>query len=1035
MSFINYRASAGSGKTYQLVLEYLNLALNNEEKFSHILAITFTNKAAAEMKERIMNSLKNLSKGYDEELKNNLLLKNKNLRNIEEKSYRIMKKILHNYSDFAVMTIDSFINRLVRSFSYETDIPSGFDVELNFSRMKNFVSKSIFAGIGRDQQTTKVIREFVFSKMGQDKSWNVEKNISELQQEINRERTEAPVENIMKIDPGKLDLAAEDLKKIFSQFMEELTDLAKTGSQLISDSGLSSNEFAYKKNGAAAFIEKTSLLNPYQIKVFSGFGDSNFRKGQWMTRNTSDDIRIKIEFIVEQLDIVQARMISLVDEKFKDAITAFLIYENIYLLGLIGKINIFMKEYKDEYNTVPIYELTKKVHGIITKGDIPFVYYILGDSFENIMIDEFQDTSRMQWDSLFPLIENSDSEDKINLGVGDEKQSIYRWRGGDMEIMNQDITELFHPDSLKVINLPFNFRSRDNIVNFNNKLFSGLACMDDHNGLLNRLYKDMGQKGKAGEGGFISVRFLNKEDYLHQALIGIEKIVDECISEGFTLSDIAILTRKKKEGKEVADFLLSKKIDIITPELLELYKNPLAIFFINLMKYIFDNENKLAMIEIMFYISNYFKENIWTIDNTEKYSTDPGLVSLPGCIDEFIKKRNFLLKLPLYESVEELIRTFDLHKQLRSASSGYITSFLNMILDYSESEGGGIPGFLEWWEMHNTEYSVPTPENKDGVRIMTIHKAKGLEFPVVIIPFADWSGDHPNYHWMEGDGFKVSEDNYPPPFYVHGTKTLENSRFQKEWVEEKKKAETDDINLFYVACTRAIEGLFIISKEKKKDNDKADNYSLLRIKTGSGEMEEIEENHFVLGKLKKTSKIKETGNVNTINEDKMISNRWSEKITIRERSEKFWDLTPEDQLKKIDKGILIHEILFQISIENPMDKILQLLLYSGRISESEYEEIGRDLNTIFENEEVNRWFFGPGEILSEKSIITGEGILRPDRVIIHEDRATIIDFKTGKESGANLDQMRKYKEQVKKMGYKHIEGILFYIPARKAVRV
>ncbi|MEN8154545.1 MAG: UvrD-helicase domain-containing protein [Acidobacteriota bacterium] len=1035
MTFINYKASAGSGKTYQLVLEYLSLALENDFKFKHILAITFTNKAAAEMKERILRSLKSLSKGENEELKQNLLKKNPSLKNIEGKAGKVLKKVLHNYSNFAVTTIDSFINRLVRSFSYETDIPSGFDVELNFSRMKNFVSKSIFAGIGSDPETTNVIREFVFSKMGQDKSWNVEKNISELQQEINRERTEAPVENIMKIDPGKLDLAAEGLKKIFFQFMEELTEIAKKGSQLITGPGLSLNEFAYKKKGAAAFIEKTSLLNPYQIKVFSGFGDSNFRKGQWMTRNTSDDIRIKIESIADQLDIVQSKMVSLIDEKLEDAITAFLIYENIYLLGLIGKINIFMNEYKDEYNTVPIYELTKKVHGIIKKGDIPFVYYILGDSFENIMIDEFQDTSRMQWDSLFPLVDNSIGEKKISLGVGDEKQSIYRWRGGDMEIMNNDIFELIHPDNLKVINLPYNFRSRENIVNFNNKLFSGLAGMEDHNKLLNRLYKNMDQKGKTGEGGFISVSFLNKEDYLNQALIRTGEIVDECMAAGFTLSDIAILTRKKKEGKEVADYLLSKGIDIITPELLELYKNPLANFFINLLRYIFDNENKLAMTEILFYISGYFKGNIWTINETEKYSTDPGSVSLPGCIDEFIKKRNLLLRLPLYEAVEELIRTFDLHKQLRSASSGYITSFLNMILDYSENEGGGIPGFLEWWEVHNTEYSVPTPENKDGVRIMTIHKAKGLQFPVVFIPFADWSGEKANYHWMEGDGFKAGKDNYPPPFYVHGTKSLESSRFQKEWEEEKMRAETDDINLFYVACTRAIEGLFILSRERKKDNNKVDNYSLLRIKTSSGDMEKSGEDHFTLGKLKKKSEIKETGRVKTINEDKMISNRWSEKITIRERSEKFWNLTPEDHLRKIDKGIIIHEILSQISRENPVDKILHQLLYSGRISGSEHEEIKRDLNLMFEKEEVKGWFFGPGEILSEKAIITEEGIFRPDRVIIYEKRATIIDFKTGKESETNLDQMSKYIEQVKTMGYENVEGILFYIPDGKAVRV
>lgn len=249
------------------------------------------------------------------------------------------------------------------------------------------------------------------------------------------------------------------------------------------------------------------------------------------------------------------------------------------------------------------------------------------------------------------------------------------------------------------------------------------------------------------------------------------------------------------------------------------------------------------------------------------------------------------------------------------------------------------------------------------------------------------------------------------------------------------RAETDDINLFYVACTRTIEGLFILSKEKKNDRNKADNYSLLRIKTGSGDMEEFEEGHFILGALKKITEKKKISHVETINEDKMISNRWSEKITIRERSEKFWDLTPEEHLRRIDKGIIIHEILSQISRENPRDKILLRLLYSGRISESEYEEIERDLNIIFEKEEVNRWFFGPGEILPEKTIITKDGIFRPDRIILYENKVIIIDFKTGKESEANLDQMRKYKEQIKKVGYKNIEGILFYIPAGKAVRV
>jgi ATP-dependent exoDNAse (exonuclease V) beta subunit len=894
--------------------------------------------------------------------------------------------------------------------------------------MNNFITGNIFSDIGTDPDTTRIILEFVFDKISRGQSWNIETNITSMLSEINKEKKEAQLEMLSEMDPEIFLEIAGDLKKVFSEFMEEVITLAKDGAEIIESSGVPYNEYSYKDKGAAAYFVKVSRLEKYQFKKFSGMSDTNFRKGSWTTKTMDKEIREKIELVSEELDNIHNRTVTLKDGKFKKVITLYYIFENIYILGLIGKIRKYMNQYKSEYNVVPIYDLTKNVHRIIKEGDIPFIYYILGDSFENIMIDEFQDTSEMQWDSLFPLIENSISEKNTSLGVGDLKQSIYRWRGGETDIMDRKIHEQFKPwGGIEIRELPNNFRSRENIIEFNNRLFGPIEKYEGPNELISRIYNKPVQHCKGGDGGFVSLTFINPKEKEITVPERVKEIVDECLDSGFSLSDIAVLTRKKKTGREIANHLVSSGISIITPELLSLQNNPVSLFMIDLLKFTGDNTLKPVLADILFFISKYFKDEIWNEQFFEQYFTESKEISLPDCVEQFIESVNLILRLPLYEATEELIRIFDLKSSLKYSSSGYITAFLDMVKDYSAKDGGGIHGFLEWWEEYGTDYSVPTPENSNGVTLMTIHKAKGLEFPVVIFPYSDWQEKSGGNLWLRTDDPSINIEDYDPPYFVNNIKALDATLFSEGWREEVSRSELDDLNLFYVACTRAKDALFIFAEDKELKGDKHKNLRLLRDISRSDYFEDNNNGIFEKGILKKVDSKPAERKTETIEDKNLLSTRWSGKITIRQRSEKFWELTPDDDLKKIDRGILIHEILSEKKEGVTPENILDRMVYSGRLLKEESEGIRDQIREMFKIEEVKGWFYGEGEFLAEHPILSKKGIYRPDRVVISGDSAIVIDFKTGSEKDSDILQVEEYKSLIKDMGYREVRGMIFYL--------
>jgi len=1035
MTFIRYISSAGSGKTYALVKEYLKLVLKNKWNFSSVLAITFTNKAATEMKDRIVKALKELSINKNEDLEKNIK-EETDLKDIDKKSADVLSGILHNYSDFSVMTIDSFFYKLLRSFSYEEDIPAGFDVELNLKNINETVIRKIYSEVGVENVLTEIVLKFVLSKVYSEKSFDIEKDLRIFEQEITSERKEANLENLKTIDINSISSSVSKLKSVFYEFIDEIDILCRRSMEIMKRNGLRPEDFAHKNSGAAAFLRKNVGIGPGMLKKFKL--NKYFSKGKWIAGSTPDNIREKIEkALIDGLEEIRESFLSLYEKDFQKVLSAFLIFENIYLLGLTRHIDSFIEKYKRENNIIPINEFNRRIFSIIKSDDIPFIYAILGNRFSNILIDEFQDTSRMQWESIYPLIENSLSEGNLCLAVGDPKQSIYRWRGGDLEIITKDIPARIKEEQLETKSLKNNYRARENIVEFNNLLFSERLIDAGGNEMVKEIYSDAEQISSKGSGGYISVDFIEgKNSEVTDPLIylRVKEIINELNSKGFNYSDIVILVRKNIEATKIAKYLMSENIPVISPDSLKLSSSPLTTFIINLLKLLFDPEDKMVLSEVLFFMKYNFKISL-KMKEIEAYLQKNSAKMLPDSLMELINKREFLMRLPIFETIERIIRIFKLNESLKFIPSGFIATFRDMIIEYSRIEGSDILSFFNWWEINGDEFLIPGSGSSNGVNLMTVHKAKGLQFLSVIIPYADWQYRSDGNIWLEGDENKLKEIGVNSPCYVKSSKVVAKSLFGKSYSEELKRVELDNVNLLYVACTRAIDSLHIISGFPANSGKLSNSFLLLNlIRNGNLVSEEIPEKRYIYGSLKKTPDTNEKREVPQII-DKIIFEPWSDRISIIRRAKEFSGIIPGEKRDKIRYGNLVHKLLSEISVNRDYERLISELIISGEISKIESDKIRQSVEKLLNDKNTSKWFFGKGEKLNEVTLINSDKMFRPDKIIIEDSNVTVVDFKTGSRRNSDIMQVSEYCEIILQMGYENVKGFLYYIAEEEIVKV
>ncbi|UCH98690.1 MAG: UvrD-helicase domain-containing protein, partial [Candidatus Aminicenantes bacterium] len=464
----------------------------------------------------------------------------------------LLTTLLHNYSDFAIMTIDSFIHRVIKAFALEIGLPLNFAIDLNYEKIEDYVIERLLASVGRDEYITDIILKLVFSRVQEEKSWNIEADIRKFEKELFNEKNINWISSISQFDNVEFFRFMEQLETLRRNYVETFNKLGKQALDLIQGAGLTIDDFAYKKSGAAGFLQKCAELRVGSEKNFEM--GKRFKEGQWTSKSAPAAIKTAIEHLLDNgLEQISEDIIHYYDAHRRLALTAAAVLDNIYLASIVNRVKELIEEYKKENNVVPISEFNVKVYEIVKDSPIPFIYSILGEKYNHYLIDEFQDTSRLQFENLLPLFENSLATNLFNMAVGDAKQSIYRWRGTDWEIMEKEIEKRIPPQQLTIKVLDNNFRSLKNIVDFNNLFFESVRTFYNTRGVqLGGIYSNITQNPARKQGGFVSLRFIEETTKAEEAdpmvFEQVKAVIDDCTARGCDYNDIAVLVRENKKG-------------------------------------------------------------------------------------------------------------------------------------------------------------------------------------------------------------------------------------------------------------------------------------------------------------------------------------------------------------------------------------------------------------------------------------------------------------------------------------------------------
>ncbi|WP_038331846.1 UvrD-helicase domain-containing protein [Empedobacter falsenii] len=1014
-----YNASAGAGKTYTLVKEFLSLLLTNESDyhFEHILAITFTNKAAGEMKERIIETLEEIAKNpnpkenqYILELASELNLKPEI---INTKAYNILIAILHNYSKFSISTIDKFNLRLMKSFAQDLGLSMNFDVEMNTNEIINESVDLLYSKIGEDEKLTQTMIKIALDNMDENKSWDIRKTLSSDTSDISNDRHLQDLEKLKNIS---LDEFIRYRKVIFDDIKTLKDGLITIGNEffeLLANNGISVNELPGKSRGIAAFFQK--------LKNFDGFGlilptDANTKdilEEGYLSKvkdATAESIFPQVKDLFEKAANINDHLLLLTS-----------IQKNISSISLINEVEKSLDSIKKDSNVLLINEFNTIISKNLQQQPANFIYERIGSRYNHYFIDEFQDTSTLQWNNLNPLVENARAQSDTIMLVGDAKQSIYRWRGGNPEQMI-DLIDRKEEEKIIVEELEKNWRSHENIIQFNNELYSFIAPQLNLPSF-QYLY-EIGNKQLTNhqKDGFVKINFIEQEGrskdlFKEQNLELVLKTIEDCRANGFSLNDIAILVRSNAQGILLAKYLTENNLVVISNEAL-LLKNS---FEIQLIEYLFkitsnpqDEQSKIRFLMVAYELE-LFKTNDLTITVEKALKGDlPKFLKLTKSVGidlDFIQDQN----LSLYDFTEKAIRT--LHLQERSPA--YILSFLDVILEYSSKNESDLNSFLEFWSTIKDKASIKTPKGVDAIQIMTIHKSKGLEFPVVILPFLDWQSKNSKI-WIP---LQKDEENPFETFYVginNELKSIKNEAIKSKIDEEENLVQLDEINTLYVATTRAKEQLYMIAlkpKESSKSKNIANYLHEFVFSKGFSEDEVI-----LKGSPERISTPKIIENSSA--ELKIYSSDWNTRLVINTNSEKA-----QEKLKFTEFGNTVHNILSQIVTQNDLPKIIESEKQRGTISVENVEHLQKTLQNLLQDAKLVPYFAEGLTVLNERDFIDENGqIFRADRVVIDsENNCSIIDYKTGQPDLDHHFQVNRYTDFFRNLGYNIQTKILIYI--------
>ncbi len=1031
-SFQVYNASAGSGKTFTLVKEYLKILLQSNDNFlfQKILAITFTNKAAGEMKERILSSLLEFSTDDSGDMLD-LMVTDTDLEKsfIQKRSKVILQNILQNYTAFQIKTIDSFTNKLIKSFAYDLGMSLDFEVELDTDAVFEEVIDIVISKIGIDKELTDILVTFAKQKTLEDKSWDISRELREISKLLLNENHIHELQKLENKNIADFKSLEKKLKQDQKEAEKLFVDLGERGLDIIENIDVIYKDFYYT-DLPKFFIKLIRFkdLRSGDLK-FEGRLYNNMEQGLLYGAKKTSDIKAQIDSVSDDLINLYFEAENVFDKKYSTYQLNKLILKNIIPLAIIKSINQILEEVKTENNFRLNAEFNQIISEHLREQPAAFIYEKIGEKFKHFFIDEMQDTSVLQWENLIPLIENALSEENASLLlVGDAKQAIYRWRGGRAEQFIDLSTEGNNPFLIEktVNNLDTNYRSYSEVINFNNQFFTHISQYFQNDIYQNLYQTGNDQKTHTKEGGFVQLNFVPEcANVEERDEVFPEKIYNTILDldKQFDRNEICILVRKKTQGIAIANYLSEKDMEIVSSETLLIKNNAKVDFIIQMLYFLQDDENDDAKFAIVAYLYDHIEIQ------EDKHLFISDLVALKkeemfkalGRYHIFYNSKNFD-QSPFYESVEEIIRCFKLLKE----SDAYIQFFLDFVLEYTLKKSQKNATFLDVWEQKKEKLSIVASNNKNAVQIMTIHKSKGLEFPVVIYPY-----DLDIYRQINPQAWF---DQLDKDYYNDFESILVSSSAQIEYTgdygkeifkQQTEELELDNFNLLYVALTRAKEQLFIIS-ELREAKDKLKLYSHFFIDF----LEEYgiwqnKRSIYNFGKPKRVSKRMEDQE-NLEIQKKFISTSWQDhQINIVASSDVLWDT---DRGEAIVFGNLIHEMMANILSEKDISKTVINFFNKGLIAKTKQKLITEIITNIVNHKDLSDYFAADKVVMNEREILTNDNqILIPDRLVFDGDLVTIIDYKTGKPEEKHNIQINNYALVLQDMHFEINEKLLVYI--------
>ncbi|GAA4470302.1 UvrD-helicase domain-containing protein [Nibrella saemangeumensis] len=1085
-----YSSSAGSGKTYTLTKEYLKLALDpkqDDRYFKHILAITFTNAAANEMKERILKELRAFADGTDSPLLTDLVAElyghaagsdasETARREVCLKAAQVFRAILHNYSDFSVTTIDSFMQRLVTAFTDELGLPYSFEVEMETDEVFELAIDNLIekAGTEEMEEITDILSDYFTETAKDGDNWNqLPERLKEFGKNLTSDQYYEAVNRVQELSPADIRKIRQQILTHNHTYEADILRLAQQAWKRITDTGLSEEDFKGKKNSIAAFFK--TICQKDLHKEPTATHRKTVDTQDWYLANTPLPIQGLIDGMVDEL----CACFSQIDTLRATCQQAYALYEcllpHLQKLALLKQIRLEFDALLRQDGRVHISEFNKKIQSIVASEPVPFLYERLGTKYFHILIDEFQDTSKLQFANLLPLIENALAFQHFNLAVGDGKQAIYRFRGGDMDqivaLHRQDLGQLrlAHGSGwtaerigsldgqLESQVLGTNWRSARPIVEFNNQFFEFVARRyDGEHGKIAEVF-DTGRlfhqepSLRARPEGHIQLDFVAKTEEMDLTAVMLAKTmahIEAACSEGYRYGDMAILCRRKKDAKAIANELNAHGIPLVSADSLSLQFSDPVKWLVTVMQLLNRPDQKLFRYEVL-YLFCRFIQGVFPDD---KQTEELRIIaeSDVSAVYDYLTNHGYplddvaLRQLNVYELVEKLAWQFRLFD--KAENSPFLFRFLDEVLTFCQRQSGHLADFLTYWEVAQEKVSVGEGESQDAISIQTIHKAKGLEYPVVIIPFANWqvtlSNDHTLWLDLEGvpapalelagaDGGRIRLETAP----VTNGKELKNTpeAITRQLDNEKTRTFIENMNLLYVAFTRATDRMYIISEQKDFSKGQTHNtvaywlHAYLNSDTALQCGWEEGRSTYVLSDCHQAfSKPRKHPDGEEIQLEKIISGERHRDLQLRRQAERVFDVQTFEKTREWDRKVCA--ALSLIKGPDCIDKTLRRLVSEGIVRIAECEDLRQSLGQIIRHPDLRDLFNPRLRIDTDRSILSRQRPQQaPHRVVHRPDGSLVlVQYESAPVDNAapSGGSLRYFNNLYREMGYPEVEGRL-----------